>query len=135
MASAPRGVARNTGKTNVTAMIPMLFLAQDGGAGGGLAGLAPMFLLILIFIVFMYFMRRSQKRQEAEHKQMVEGLEKGARVMLNSGLIARVDKVDKDAQEARLLIDEDKRVFAIYNLLAIAKVFEEKKSSVKKDDA
>ncbi len=116
----------------MTDMTPILFLAQQ--EGGGLAGLAPMFLLILIFIVFMFFMRRSQKRQEAEHKTMVEGLDKGARVMLNSGLIARVDKIDVDAQEARLLIDEDKRVFAVYNLLSIAKVFEEKKSSVKKDE-
>lgn len=117
--------------------IPMLFLAQEGapqGGGGGLTGFAPMILIILIFIVFMFFMRRSQKRQESEHKKMVEDLEKDARVMLNSGLIARVDKIDKEAQEARLLIDEDKKVFAIYSLLSIAKVFEEKKSSPKKED-
>lgn len=99
-----------------------------------IAGFAPMILIILIFIVFMFFMRRSQKRQEEQHRKMVEDLDKGTRVMLNSGLIARVDKIDKEAQEARLLIDEDKKVYAMYALAAVAKVFEEKKSSVKKEE-
>lgn len=109
-------------------------MAQEGGEAGALGGFMPMLLIIIIFVVFMVFMRRSQKRQEATHRQMVEKLEKGARVMLNSGLIARVEKIDTDAQEAKLLIDEEKKVFAIYSLLAIAKVFEEKTESVKKDD-
>jgi len=99
-----------------------------------IAGFAPMILIVLIFVVFMFFMRRSQKRQEETHRKMVEDLEKGTRVMLNSGLIARIEKIDKEAQEAKLLVDEEKKVHSTYSLLAIAKVFEEKKSSVKKED-
>lgn len=95
--------------------------------------MAPMFLIILIFIVFMVFMSRSRKRQEAEHKKMVEAIEPGTRVMLNSGLIAKVDKVDVENQEIRVVIDEEKKVHANYNLQVVAKVFEEQKSSVKKD--
>ncbi|MCB9934882.1 MAG: preprotein translocase subunit YajC [Planctomycetes bacterium] len=105
----------------------------DAPAGNPLEGMAPIILVFLVLIVVMFFMRRSQKRQESEHRKMVENLDKGTRVMLNSGLIARIEKIDKEANEAKLLIDEDKRVFAIYSLLAIAKVFEEKKSSVKED--
>jgi preprotein translocase subunit YajC len=112
----------------------LTFLAQEGAPEGGLGSFAPMILIIMIFVVFMFFMRRSQKRQEQTHREMVEKLEKGARVMLNSGLIARVEKIDTEAKEAKLLIDEEKKVFAIYSLLAIAKVFEEKTSSVKKED-
>ncbi len=112
----------------------MTFLAQEGApAADPLGGMAPFILLILVFGVFIYFSRRSQKRQEAEHRKMVENLDRGTRVMLNSGLIARVEKIDAEAKEAKLLIDEDKKVFAIYSLLAIAKVFDEKKSSVKED--
>lgn len=110
----------------------LTFLAQEGQPEASpLGSFAPMILIVLIFIVFMIFMRRSQKRQESTHRQMVEKLEKGTRVMLNSGLIAKVEKIDTEAQEAKLLIDEEKKVFATYSLLAIAKVFEEKKSSVK----
>ena len=112
----------------------LTFLAQEGApAASPLEGMAPIILVFLVLIVVMFFMRRSQKRQEGEHRKMVENLDKGTRVMLNSGLIARIEKIDKEANEAKLLIDEDKKVFAIYSLLAIAKVFEEKKSSVKED--
>ncbi|MCA8918551.1 MAG: preprotein translocase subunit YajC [Planctomycetes bacterium] len=112
----------------------LTFLAQGQPDANPIAGFAPMILIILIFVVFMFFMRRSQKRQEQTHKNMVEELEKGARVMLNSGLIARVEKIDKEAQEAKLLVDEEKKVHSVYSLLAIAKVFEEKKSNQKKED-
>ncbi len=110
------------------------FLAQEGGQGGGAGMLPMMIMMLLIFVVFMFFMSRSRKRQENEHKKMVEGLEPGTRVMLNSGLLARVDKIDTENQEARLLLDEDKKVHAVYSLMAIAKVFDEKKSAPKKDD-
>ena len=109
----------------------MMVLAQEGG---GLGGMAPLFLLMLIFIVFMIFSSRSRKRQEREHLEKVKNLDKGARVMLSSGLIASIDKIDTEAQEVRLLIDEDKRVFAVYSLAAVAKIFDEKKSSAKKED-
>jgi preprotein translocase YajC subunit len=104
------------------------FLAQQD-AGGSTFML--MIMMGAIFVVFMFFMSRSRKRQEATHKKMVEGLQSGTRVMLNSGLVAKVDKVDVENQEARLLIDEDKKVHAIYSLMAIAKVFEEKKVNEK----
>jgi hypothetical protein len=48
--------------------------------------------------------------------------------------MARVDKIDTENQEARLLVDEEKKVHAVYSLMAIAKVFEETKSAPKKDD-
>jgi preprotein translocase YajC subunit len=108
--------------------ISVQVLAQEGGD----AGMFPiMIMMLVIFVVFMFFMSRSRKRQEATHKKMVEGLQSGTRVMLNSGLVAKVDKVDVENQEARLLIDEDKKVHAIYSLMAIAKVFEEKKVNEK----
>jgi preprotein translocase subunit YajC len=117
----------------------LTILAQEGGQqapppGSGLGAMAPMFLIILIFIVFMVFMSRSRKRQEADHKKMVEAIEPGTRVMLNSGLIAKVDKIDAENQEARLIVDEEKKVHSTYNLLAIAKVFDAKTSSVKKEE-
>lgn len=112
-----------------------MFIAQEGQQGGGLGGMAPFILMMVVVIVIMFFMSRSRKRQEAEHQEKVKKLEKGARVMLTSGLIASIDKIDEEAQEVRLMIDEEKRVYATYALAAVAKIFEEtKKSSAKKED-
>ena len=114
----------------------LTILAQEGQpADGGIGSMAPFILMMLVVVVIMFFMSRSRKRQEAEHQAKVKKLDKGARVMLTSGLIASVDKIDEEAQEIRLLIDEDKKVFATYAVAAVAKIFEEtKKSSAKKDD-
>jgi preprotein translocase subunit YajC len=112
-----------------------MFLAQEGQpADAGAFSMAPFILMMLVVIVIMFFMSRSRKRQEAEHLAKVKKLEKGARVMLTSGLIASVDRINEEDQEVRLLIDDDKKVFATYAIAAVAKIFEEKKSSAKKDD-
>lgn len=121
----------NSLKENDVSNTLLSILAQEQSSP---FSMAPLFLLMLIFIVFMIFSSRSRKRQEREHLEKVKSLDKGARVMLSSGLIATIEKIDIEAQEVRLLIDEDKRVFAVYSLAAVAKIFEEKKSSVKKDD-
>ena len=115
---------------------PWLFLAQEGApaqappADGFASFLPMMILMMLVLFVFVFFSRRGQKRQQAEHQRMVESLKGGTKVMLNSGLIGLVDKVDKENQEVRLLIDEDKRVHARYNWGAVTKVFSEEVSNV-----
>jgi preprotein translocase YajC subunit len=113
-------------------------MAQEGGApqGSGFEGMLPMLIMMMLVMgVFIYFSRRSQKRQQTEHQKMIESLKGGTKVMLNSGLIGLVDKVDKDNQEVRLLIDEDKRVHARYNWGAVTKVFSEEVANVSKDKA
>lgn len=111
----------------------LLPLAQEQPAQDPLAGMGMFLLLPILLIVFFIFARRSQKRQQAEHEKMVEGLTAGTKVMLNSGLIGLIEKVDKDNQEVRLLIDEDKKVHARYNWGAVTKVFKEEVAN-KKDD-
>lgn len=100
---------------------------------GFLEGMGPLLLFGVVIVVFMIFMSRSKRRQEADHKRKIEELEAGAKVMLTSGLIARVDKIDKENQEARLMIDEEKKVHGIYNIMAIAKIFDEKQSTAKEE--
>jgi preprotein translocase YajC subunit len=108
--------------------LPLAQQAQDPMAGMG------MFLLLpILLIVFFIFARRSQKRQQAEHEKMVQSLQAGTKVMLNSGLIGLVDKVDKENQEVRLLIDEDKKVHARFNWGAVTKVFKEEVANVAED--
>ena len=110
--------------------------APAQGAQPEQPSMMPLFVLMgAVLLVMWFFSSRSRKRQEAEHKNKIKQLEKGTRVMLSSGLIARVDKVDPEADEVRVVIDEDKKVYSTYATAAIAKIFDEKRSSVKDDDS
>ena len=54
-------------------------------------------LLPFIFLIaIMYFIIiRPQQQQAKKHKQMVEGLKKGDRIVTSGGLIAEVKKVEE----------------------------------------
>lgn len=66
--------------------------AQSGPQGG----FDPSMLIILGgFAVFMYlFMIRPQQKRQKEHRELVSSLSKGDEVVLNSGLLGKVTKVD-----------------------------------------
>ncbi len=112
--------------------------AKDGAAPAaprpqGDSGLPMIIMMVVIIVIFFYFMRRSQKRQAQEHEKLVQNLQPGQRVMLHSGLYAKVEKVDSDNREVRLLVDDQKNVTLTYNIMAINKVITEEVQPVKKD--
>lgn len=50
--------------------------------------------------LFMYlFMIRPQQKRAKEHKQLVASLSKGDEVLLNSGLVGKINKVDDNYVE------------------------------------
>ena len=70
--------------------------AQAAGAApqsgmAGFLGLAPLF---LVFIVFYFLMIRPQQRRMKAHQAMVAALKRGDTVVLNSGVIGKVARVD-----------------------------------------
>ena len=57
----------------------------------------PTLLMFLGLGVFMYlFMIRPQQKRQKEHKHLVASLSKGDEVLLNSGLVGRINKVDEN---------------------------------------
>ena len=59
----------------------------------------PMFTFILFggLFVFMYlFIIRPQRKRQKEHQELVSSLNKGDEVVLNSGLLGKITKVDGD---------------------------------------
>ncbi|MCC6574289.1 MAG: preprotein translocase subunit YajC [Planctomycetes bacterium] len=101
--------------------------------GGGFGDMSFIIMMVVILVIFFFFMRRSQKRQADEQEKMVLALKPGQRVMLHSGLYGKVDKVDSENREVRLLVDDQKNVTLTYNILAINKVINEEVQPVKKD--
>lgn len=51
--------------------------------------------LIVLFAIFYFLIIRPQQRQQKEHKEMLEALKKGDKVVTNGGLIVEITKVEE----------------------------------------
>jgi preprotein translocase subunit YajC len=63
-----------------------------GGTQGVLIQLAP---LVLLFVLFYFMLIRPQQRRMKEHQGMVAGLKRGDTVVLSSGIIGKVVRVEE----------------------------------------
>lgn len=57
----------------------------------------PMITLLMfggLFAFMYFFMIRPQRKRQKEHKELVSALSKGDEVVMNSGMLGRVTKVD-----------------------------------------
>lgn len=65
--------------------------AAQAGAAGGFASFLP---LILILVVFWFLVMRPQQQKYKKHQEMIGELKRGDKVILNSGFLGRITKVD-----------------------------------------
>jgi preprotein translocase subunit YajC len=63
---------------------------QGGGAGSMLTSFLP---LILIFIIFYFLLIRPQQKRAKEHKQMLESIKKGDKIITSGGIYGVVESV------------------------------------------
>ncbi len=66
---------------------------------GALAQFLP---LILLFIIFWFLIIRPQQKQQKAHKEMLDSLKKGDKIVTNGGLIAEVVKAEEDHLKIKL---------------------------------
>ncbi len=64
---------------------------QDGGSL--IASLLP---LIVLFAIFYFLIIRPQQKQAAQHKAMIEALQKGDKIVTSGGLIVEIEKVEDE---------------------------------------
>ncbi|MDP2168528.1 MAG: preprotein translocase subunit YajC [Thermodesulfovibrionales bacterium] len=69
--------------------------APQGGQGGG-GGLASFLPLILIFVIFYFLLIRPQQKKAKEHRQMLEAVKKGDKVVTSGGLYGLVESVSEN---------------------------------------
>lgn len=94
---------------------------QPGSPMGALASLLP---LVLIFAIFYFLMIRPQQKKAREHRQMVENLKKGDKVITSGGIYAVVEAVG--TATVTLKIAENVRVkFGKGNIAAVRTSSEE----------
>ncbi|MFO7716208.1 preprotein translocase subunit YajC [Desulfosarcina sp.] len=71
----------------------------QGGAGapGGSGGFASFIPLILMFVIFYFLLIRPQQKKTKEHRQMIDNLKTGDRIITSGGLHGRITGVTENA--------------------------------------
>ena len=57
------------------------------------SGIGQFIPLILIFVIFYFFLIRPQQKKVKEHKQMVENLKRGDKVVTSGGIVGVVERI------------------------------------------
>mgnify|MGYP006144667999 CR=1 FL=1 len=57
------------------------------------SGIGQFIPLILIFVIFYFFLIRPQQKKVKEHKQMVENLKRGDKVVTSGGIVGIVERI------------------------------------------
>ena len=69
------------------------------GGGNVLTSLLP---LIVLFGIFYFLVIRPQQKQAKAHKEMLDSLKKGDKIITNGGLICEVVKPEEDFIKVKL---------------------------------
>ncbi len=72
---------------------------QPQPQGSLLTSLLP---LVVFFAIFYFLIIRPQQKQAREHKEMLESLKKGDKVVTSGGLMAEVVKAEEDYVKAKI---------------------------------
>jgi preprotein translocase subunit YajC len=96
--------------------------APPGGGTGQPQGPGAMFSsflpLILIFVIFYFLLIRPQSKKAKEHKQMLENIKKGDKVMTNGGIYGLIEDIDGDAVTLKVGVKDDVRIKVNRNYIA-----------------
>lgn len=80
---------------------------QPQGPGAMLSSFLP---LILIFVIFYFLLIRPQSKKAKEHKQMLENLKKGDKIMTNGGILGVIDDIDGETLTVKIGVGSDLKV-------------------------
>jgi preprotein translocase subunit YajC len=65
-------------------------------------------LLVLMFAMWYFLLIRPQRRRQSEHRQLIEGLQKGDKVITIGGIYGEIDSIDE--QELILRVEDGSRL-------------------------
>jgi preprotein translocase subunit YajC len=74
------------------------YAQSAGGSFGGMESLLP---LVLIFVVFYFLLIRPQQKKQKTHREMLEALRRGDRVVTAGGIVGTITK----ASETELTVE------------------------------
>jgi preprotein translocase subunit YajC len=75
--------------------------AQSEAPSGG--GIMPTLIMVGLFFAFMYFLIiRPQMKRQKEHRQLLEGMEKGNEVITSGGVAGKVREIGENFIELEI---------------------------------
>lgn len=90
-----------------------------GGEAQGPGAMIQSFLpLILIFVIFYFLLIRPQSKKAKEHKQMLEALKKGDKVLTTGGIHGLIEDLDANTVTLKVGIKDDVRIRVNRNYIA-----------------
>ena len=67
------------------------------------SGIGQFIPLILIFVIFYFFLIRPQQKKVKEHKNMVDNLKRGDKVVTSGGIVGTVERIiDNEKVEVQI---------------------------------
>lgn len=91
--------------------------AQAAGGGGAdmFTSLVP---LVLIFGIFYFLLIRPQQKRAKEHRNLVDNLRRGDKVVTQGGIIGKVTKVKEGEEEVEVEIAKDVKVQVVRSTIS-----------------
>ena len=94
-------------------------------SNGGITQFLP---LILIFIIFYFFLIRPQQKKAKEHKNMVNAIKRGDKIVTSGGIFATVERVmDNDKVEVSISDNVNIELVKSTGIQALVSTTEQKK--------
>lgn len=88
----------------------LIGLAGQPGEGGGNPLVQMLIFFVPIIAIMYFFMIRPQQKRQKEHRQMIDNLRTGDRVVTNSGMIGTVVGIHDDQNKVVLKIADQVKV-------------------------
>lgn len=76
--------------------------AAAATANSGMSGMSIILAMLVFFMVFTILTSKSQKKRELEHKQQINALQKGDKVVLLGGIIGTVVGFNQEILEVKV---------------------------------
>ncbi|MDO8283243.1 MAG: preprotein translocase subunit YajC [Thermodesulfovibrionia bacterium] len=98
--------------------------AMGGAPGGGaqqqgVTGMLTSFLpLVFIFAIFYFLLIRPQSKKAKEHKEVLDNLKKGDKVITSGGIHGIVEEIDGDVLTLKVGVKDDTKVKVSRNFIA-----------------
>ena len=80
-------------------LVTLVFMGGCVPAEGAEGGFDPMIIifLVLIFAMFYFLMIRPQRKRQKEHRQLIEELQRGDRVVTAGGIYGVIETISEDS--------------------------------------
>ena len=69
-------------------------MAQNAGSTSGTSSFMGFMPIILIFVIMYFLLIRPQQKKQKEHREMIQSLKKGDRVVTGGGIHGRITGMD-----------------------------------------